>query len=226
MTAMNAVQPTHFSEQIASRAFPYRFRKVGNPFTFLEDVGILPILEHIYKGNTILDVAREIDIPVTYLMQWVENNKYHQDIEDASRVSAEGFLSTAYDDLRKAETDFQLKKAKESLNHARFMASKLDKRTYGTDQQVQGGAAGVQYIFNIGSTNQAVDMASAVVSTQHADLPTYSPESAATLLAQPTPIDPVDATRDAAGEQLGPFVASTILDPDTLGPEALPDYLK
>src|SRR5690606_23987484 len=201
----------------------YRFRKVGNPFAFLDEIGILPIVEYIYKGNTILDVAREIDLPVTYLMRWIEDNSYQQAIEDASRVSAEGFLSTAYNDLRQAETDFQYKKAKESLNHARFMASKLDKPTYGTDQQVQGAASGIQYIFNIGSQHDAVDMASAIVPTQNANAPLpplYTPPDAASLLGPLPPPETPAATQSDAEPQLGPFVPSTAIDPDTLGPDA------
>jgi hypothetical protein len=142
--------PERFDDSLAARIFPHRFRRVGNPYAFLNDVGIVPILEYIYKGNLLIDVAEVLNVSFTILTTWVENEGHGDAIEEAQKVSAEGYLAEGYRRLRDATNDFELKRAKEMINHARFMASKKDKGQYGSNEQT-GAAdkAGVSYVFNI-----------------------------------------------------------------------------
>lgn len=145
-------QPAHFREDLQTRAFPHRYRKIGSPFEYLDDIGILPIVEYIYKGNTIIDCAAEMDIPVTHLLNWLDDRGYMQQIEDAYAWSAQGYLSQAARELRQATNEMAFKKAKEMLSHARFMASKHDRKKYGESANGKGGSgSGIQYFIQIGN---------------------------------------------------------------------------
>jgi hypothetical protein len=146
---MSAV-PETYKDSLAARTFPHRFRRVGNPYAFLNDVGIVPILEYIYKGNLLIDVAEALNVSFTILTTWAENEGHSEAIEEAQRISAEGYLAEGMRRLRDAGTDFELKRAKEMINHARFMAAKKDKSVYGSNEQQAGAEkAGVSYVFNI-----------------------------------------------------------------------------
>lgn len=143
--------PERFDDSLAARIFPHRFRRVGNPYAFLNDVGIVPMLEYIYKGNLLIDVAEALNVSFTILTTWAENEQHMEAIEEAEKISAEGYLAEGQRRLREATNDFELKRAKEMINHARFMASKKDKARYGNNEQMGvGDKAGVSYVFNIG----------------------------------------------------------------------------
>lgn len=142
--------PILYDDSLLARATTQKYRKVGNPYAFLNSIGLDPILEHIYKGSNIVDVAKELNISITILLNWLENEGHMQRIEEATKFSAEGYISEAGNLLRTAQTDFQLKKAKEVANHGRFMASKLDKSKYGADNKQVGNTAGVTFIMHMG----------------------------------------------------------------------------
>lgn len=141
-----------------------RFRRIGNPYAFLNEVGIIPILEYIYKGHLLLDVAEALNVSYTVLTTWAKEEGHEQAIDEAETVSAEGFLARANRELRDARTSFELAKAKEMVRQAQFMASKKNKNTYGTADQ-QGAGGGVSYIFNINGTVSAPQVAKIIDST-------------------------------------------------------------
>ena len=142
-------QVVNYTDDLKHRAFPHRFRKVGNPYAFLNDVGIIPILEYIYKGNLLIDVAEELNVSYTVLQRWAEEENHADAIDEAQRISAEGYLADGLRRLRTASNEFELKRAKEMIAHARFMASKKDKHQYGGTEQQGAVSVGVQYTFNI-----------------------------------------------------------------------------
>ena len=150
--------PERYDDSLAARVFPHRFRRVGNPYAFLNDIGIVPILEYIYKGNLLIDVAEALNVSYTVLQAWVEQEGYDEKIQEAQKISAEGYLAEGLRRLRQAKNEFELKRAKEMVAHARFKASKKDKTTYGSTEQTGVEKAGVSYVFNIGGnviTHQA-----------------------------------------------------------------------
>lgn len=160
---MNAA-PERFNDDLAARIFPMRFRRIGNPYHFLNEVGIIPVLEFIYKGHLLLDVAEALNVSYTVLTRWVEEEGHAKAIDEAETVSAEGFLARATRELQNAKTSFELAKAREMLRHAQFMAAKKNKSTYGTADQ-QGGGGGVSYVFNINGAVSAPQMKTIVDST-------------------------------------------------------------
>jgi hypothetical protein len=149
--------PKTFSDSIQNRAKIARWRGIGNPFAFLNDIGLVPIKERLFKGATLLEVAEEIGLPLTALHVWIENEGHEADIEEAEVLSAEGYVVEGQRMLRLANNKFELDKAKAMIEHGRWMASKKDKKTYGTSVQELGQGASVSYTFNIGG-NGAVQI--------------------------------------------------------------------
>lgn len=136
-----------------------RYTGIGSPYQFLESVGLTSVLEHIYRGNTIMDVADELSISITVLLRWIEENGHALKVETAEQISADFYVSEGTRLLRKATTDFELKKAKEVASHGRWLASKLDKSKFGGDTQQAGNTgATVTYIFNVGNKTQQAKM--------------------------------------------------------------------
>lgn len=135
------------------RARNVRFRGIGNPFAFLAEIGIVPIKEYIYRGATIIDLAETLNLPVTTLRTWIEENGYQAELEEASTLSAEGYIRQGEIMLRSAANKFDLDKAKAMIEHGRWMASKKDKKTYGTQPGDLGGPAAVSYVFQIGESS-------------------------------------------------------------------------
>lgn len=163
--------PQRFHDDLGYRAFPYRFRRIGSPFAFLNDVGIVPILEFLYKGNLLIDVAQELDVPLTTLQAWISNEGHQSAIDVAEEESAEGYLALGYRKLREANNDFDLKKSKEMIKHAQFMAPRKDRKVYGGASEADIERASVKYVFNIGAgvpAAQAKDLIASVVATQPA----------------------------------------------------------
>ena len=156
--------PKSFDTQLEARAKQVRFRGVGNPYAFLDEIGLVPIKEFIYRGRTIIDVAESINVPVTVVRQWIEKNQYSGELEDASKVSAEGYLQEGQALLRTAQDPFQLNKAKAMLKHAEFMASKKDKETYGAAKEESSG--NTTYVINIGDTGAAQKIVAPVIEAE------------------------------------------------------------
>lgn len=148
--------PVVFNDSLQLRAKQVRFRGIGNPFEFLNSIGITPVKEKIYRGSNIVDVAEELNIPITYLLKWIDENGYDEEISAASTLSAEGYVSKGEKMLHAATNKFELDKAKAMIEHGRFMASKKDKKTYGNAIDPNQGAPSVTYIFQVGATPATV----------------------------------------------------------------------
>lgn len=192
---------TRFNDDLQHRAFPARFRNVGNPFAFLNDIGIVPVLEYIYKGNLLIDVAEALNVSYTILQRWVENEGHEAAVDEAQRISAEGYLADGLRRLRTASNEFELKRAKEMVAHARFMAAKKDKGQYGGTEQQNDNRAGVSYIFNIGGQTS---------------LPT----------ASTTPKPAIDATHQRLEPELLPLVEFDLQSPAPSIPPDIADHLR
>lgn len=156
-----APMPSVFDEDLVKRCFPHRFRKIGSPFAYLNDIGIVPILEFICKGHLLIDVAEATDVPFITLRRWIENEGHFDAVAEAETLSAEGFLAEATRRLRHAPTEFELRRAKEMLRHGQYMAEKKNKPLYGDHAQKNEGST-VQYVFNVGASHVA-PLAQAVI---------------------------------------------------------------
>lgn len=142
---------TEFRDDLAARCFPHRYRRIGSPYAYLDEVGISPILEYIYKGHLIIDVAEAVNVPLSVLNEWIDKKGHRTDVDEAEQKSAEGYLAEGMRLLKTAKTDFEFKKAKEIIRNAQFMAEKKDRKTYGDNKQ-KGGGSKLSYVFNIGAT--------------------------------------------------------------------------
>jgi hypothetical protein len=148
--AKPAPAPQVFRDSLSLRARNLRFRGIGNPYTFLEEIGLVPIKEYIYRGATIIDLADELNLPVTTIRTWIEENGYQGELEEAGTLSAEGYIRQGEIMLKNATDKFQLDKAKATIEHGRWMASKKDKKTYGQSATETQQQAAVSYTFLIG----------------------------------------------------------------------------
>lgn len=188
---LNPQTPATFNDSLSQRAKLARWRGIGNPFAFLNDVGIMPIKEYLYRGSTILEVAEELNLPLTVIRHWIENEGHEAAIEEASVLSAEGYLVNGERLLKTAANKFDLDKAKAMIEHGRWMASKKDKKTYGNQPGDLGQGYAVSYVFNIGG-DAAVQLNTR---TQEPDRP-----------IAPVPTDPQALPRVSFNlEDLNPF---------------------
>jgi hypothetical protein len=213
---MSAQAPLFYSDSIKARAAPNRYRQIGSPFAFLSSIGIDAILEEIYKGANIVDVARALNVSIGILLSWIDAGGYTQRIEDATTFSAEGHLSEAGRLLREARNDFDLKKAKQLADHGRFMATKLNKPKYGQDNSKLANATGVTFNMHIDGRQQTIHM----VQTDSV-VPIKAPPEIRALegtfsIIPPTP----DGVCEP--EDIGPFEPAPF-EPDA---ESIPTYLK
>lgn len=149
--------PSTFRDSIALRARNCRFRGVGNPYAFLNEIGLVPIKEYIYRGATLIDLADELNLPVTTIRTWIDENGHQGEIDEASTLSAEGYIRQGEIMLKAAVDKFNLDKAKAMIEHGRWMASKKDKKTYGQSAAELGQQAAVSYTFVVGD-NSAVQI--------------------------------------------------------------------
>lgn len=170
-----AALPNVFADDISARAQQARFRGVGNPYSFLDSIGVIPIKEYIYRGANLIEIADTLNVSLTLLMNWIEQNDLGNEFADASKLSAEGYLYQAERLLKEAKDSFTLNKAKAMLEHARFMASKKDKSQYGTTQEAPGSGQGVTYIMNMyaGAPPQTTEMVSTkpAIDAEFAEVP-------------------------------------------------------
>lgn len=141
---------TAFDDDLVYRCFPHKFRMIGDPSGYLSAVGIQPMLEFIYKGHLLIDVASATNVPLTALRRWVEDNQYGPQVEEAETQSAEGYLARAHNHIRNAKTEFELRRGRELMKHAEFMAEKKNKPIYGEGVQ-KGTGNVVNYKFVIGA---------------------------------------------------------------------------
>lgn len=149
---MNAMtnRPVDFTDNLVARCFPHKYRRIGTPFDYLDDIGIEAICEFICKGHLLIDVAEATNVPLATLNKWAVARNHLDNLHEAEKKSAEGFLAEGQKRLRLARTDFELKKAKEMIRSAQFMAEKKDRATYGNQKEGKK-AARTTYVFNIGA---------------------------------------------------------------------------
>lgn len=167
MTAqqIQLANPVAFDEDLATRCFPHKFRRLGDPLGYLDEIGIEPILEFIYKGNLLIDVAEATDVPLLRLRKWVEDRGHFQAVEEAETQSADGYLANARQAILNSKTAFQLSQAKELFKYAQFMAENKNKHVYGGGVAKQKNAP-VKYEFIIGNPADAPATISAVIDAE------------------------------------------------------------
>lgn len=193
--------PTVFTDSLSQRARLARYNGVGNPFYFLNVIGLIPIKERIFKGATLLEVAEELNLPLTALHRWIENEGHEAEIEQAEIESAEGYIVEGQRMVRNAQNKFDLDKGRQMIEHGRWMASKKDKKTYGNTVGELGQGAQVSYVFNIGDgsnvqINNRQQEPDKPVAPVPADHPTLAPAQPKHLTFNLHPIDPNELPLD------------------------------
>jgi len=218
--------PIFFRDSLEARAAPLRFRQIGNPFAFLNEVGVEAMLDEIRKGHNLVEIAEALNVSIGVLLRWVDVEGHVQAMDEAFQFSAEGHLAYASKAIREAENDFQLKKAKELASHGRFMASKMNRGKYGNEAVKQNTGNMVQFVLHMGSASipaTTIDVIDGEVTPQHAEI--HNDGHTFKMLAEP----------DTWSDLLFP-TSSDVAPPDPTGPfepppfqpyfETMPEYLK
>lgn len=147
--------PQSFNDSLEVRGRQNRRGSIGNPYTYLANVGIDAVLEKLYQGHNLVDAAEALQVSITLLRSWLDNEGYWPKVEEATTLSSEGYLSAGQRLLKSATSKLDLDKAKALIEHARWMAGKVNKPMYGTTD-VPAAATTVSYVFNVGEHAQIV----------------------------------------------------------------------
>jgi hypothetical protein len=207
--------PIFYKDSLLARAAPLKYRRIGNPYAFLNGVGIESILDEVRKGHNLVEIAEEIDISIGILLNWIENEGHVARIEDAFKFSAEGYLAQAARAIKAAATEFDLKKAKELASHGRFMASKMDRGKYGAEAVKGSTGNTVNFVLHMGGeqrTIQASIIEGEVTRTQQPEI--LSDGNVFAMFPTPQGV--------AEPDSIGPFVE----EPWEPTQQNLPAYLK
>jgi hypothetical protein len=216
-------KPLYFKDSLAVRAAQQRYKQIGSPFAFLQRIGIDAILEDVYKGNNIVDVAKKLNVSIGILLTWLENEGHMATIEKAYTFSAEGYISESMSLLREAQTDFELKKAKEVAKMGQFMASKMDKSKYGNDNK-HATSAPVQFIMHIGDKSARIDVhdaANGAIESTATTIPREIQRTSDSFSILPIAPPPADV-KPPDPHSIGPFEPEPFV-PDV---ETMPAYLE
>lgn len=146
------LMPLEFADSIECRVRASNQFRVGNPYRFINAVGIEAIIEQFCQGNNIVEVAKKLNVSVVLLIHWIEAENHGQRIEEAVKISAEGYLAKAASLIMDAPTDFHLKKARELAKLNTFIASKVNRKKYGQEVDKTSSAVGVQFVMHIGNS--------------------------------------------------------------------------
>ena len=138
-----------FNDSLEARRFAERWRGIGHPADFLQRVGINPIKEAMAHGKTLIGVAEALNVPVIVLVAWIKENNHTEEINEAGRLSAEGYLWRGEKMLAEATNAKELQKAKLMIDRGEFMAKKKDKNQYGDAVKIDATVAAVSYNFVI-----------------------------------------------------------------------------
>lgn len=224
-TVPAAAPPTGYDDDLVARCFPHVFRKIGDPYGYLDSIGIDAVLEYIVKGHLLIDVAEATNVPLLTLRNWVEDRQFFEKVDEAETHSAEGYLAKAHRAISHANTEFQLRKAKEMAKVGEFMASKKNKRIYGESTKNGEAPPPVQYVFNIGSGKEAAPVIDAVATRIAKDsaADVSNPVSLAVDWQPPTEAD-VMADASIGGELKLVLVADRPKKPTPTDPDIGPFY--
>ncbi len=99
--------------------------------TSLDDIGIEKILTRIRNGKTLTKIAKELDVSVSWLSEWLSNPERSARAIEARTQSAFVWDDKAEDKLEEAADPFELSRAKELAHHYRWRASKIAPKQYG-----------------------------------------------------------------------------------------------
>lgn len=217
--------PIFFRDSIAARAAPLKFRQIGNPYAFLNAVGIEAMLDEIRKGHNLVEIAEVLDVSIGILLRWIDAELHTQAVDDAFKFSAEGHIAAAGKAIKNASNEFELKKAKELANHGRFMASKMDRHRYGAEQQKNNTGNVVQFVLHMGQGDKGhqplVIEASDAQAVAHSEI--INDGQVFKMLPSAVPSDllfvPVQGAAEPDG--IGPFEEEPFM-PDA---RTIPEYL-
>lgn len=112
----------------------------------MDAFGLDRVCEAITGGTTLTKVAAEAGVSLTRLLAWIDaDSERSARVREARTSSAKVWDEKAEAEIREAEDEFGLKKARELAQHFRWRASKIATKEYGDRQQVEhSGRVGLE----------------------------------------------------------------------------------
>lgn len=216
---MPSSSPVLFKDRLSDRAAPNGQMRIGNPYAWLNTIGIAPILEELCRGNNIVDVASTLNVSITVLTNWVEQEGYSVQVDKAITFSAEGYVSQARKLIKAADNDFQLRKATLLTRHSEFMASKVNKPKFGGEMS-KAPSGGVTFIMHMGDETRQV---TARVVDNSAPIAPMPKEIQNNVLEGTYAITPSWSINEEAAEpdEVGPFEPEPFIPIPSEAPEGL-----
>lgn len=210
---LSDLAPILFQDELVIRARNNAHVRMGSPYTFLNNIGIEAIIEGFIHGRNIVDVAKELNISVIVLLNWINSEGHAARVDEAIVLSSEGYLSEVGQSIKKAQSQFDLQKAKELAKHNTFIASKVNRKKYGQDVKQASNTGGVTFVMHIGqqvqvhgAAQQSIDSPPEIIDSQ--DFFAIIPQHKA-----PDALDP---------DSIGPFEPEPFLP----APQTLPKHLQ
>ena len=90
------------------------------------------VCEDLCAGSSLTGIANEIGVSLGSLLAWIgADSERSARVRETRAAMAKVWDEKAEDEIRQAEDEFQLKKARELAHHFRWRATKVAPREYG-----------------------------------------------------------------------------------------------
>lgn len=134
LAAVEEEQAQLFLREFDARRYPGYYRRIYDPTTYLNEIGIDKICELVEFGNGLSNVAEAVDLSTTTLRRWISKEpSYRQKFSLAYIAAGEAYAFKGEQALKSAyggsKEDIAL--AGKLAEHYRWMATKLDREKFG-----------------------------------------------------------------------------------------------
>lgn len=105
----------------------------------LNKVGVDAICENLCAGSSLTGIANEYGVSLGSLLAWIQaDTERSARVRETRGAMAKVWDEKAEDEIRQADDEFKLKKARELAHHYRWRAAKVAPGEYGEKVEVKG----------------------------------------------------------------------------------------
>ena len=95
------------------------------------------IVEKIVAGQTLTSIAKELNVSVNTMLEYIDNDPSRSArVDSARRKAAKIYVDIGEQEVRSARTSFEFWKAKEIAHHLRWKAAKIAPKEFGDKVEV------------------------------------------------------------------------------------------
>lgn len=105
----------------------------------LNKVGVDAICDDLCAGSSLTGIANEYGVSLGSLLAWIQaDTERSARVRETRGAMAKVWDEKAEDEIRQADDEFKLKKARELAHHYRWRAAKVAPGEYGEKVEVKG----------------------------------------------------------------------------------------